>query len=152
MSNFEFFDAKKIMRLVLRVGSSVLLNLAFNTSSKPHVQKVSSCKHPCHTWDLGHETQFKCFQWLRLYRLTSSDLGFKTEDPMWTDPYNIIVLSAFEEILHLHVSLRATSHRRLRAHDHCTSSTLTGGKGGASPSLLHTMLEGALEYVNARWM
>jgi hypothetical protein len=38
----------------------------------------------------------------------------------------------------LHV--RANSHTRLRAHDYCTSSTLIGGKGGAGPSLLHTML------------
>ena len=50
--------------------------------------------------------------------------------------------------------MRATfSHTRLRAHDHCTSSTLIGGKGGAGPSsLLHTTLEGPTEYVNARWM
>ena len=46
---------------------------------------------------------------------------------------------------------RATSHRRLRARDHCTSTTLIGGKGGAGPSSLHTTLEGATEYVNARW-
>jgi hypothetical protein len=30
---------------------------------------------------------------------------------------------------------------RLRARDYCTSSNLIGGKGGASPSLLHTTLE-----------
>ena len=49
--------------------------------------------------------------------------------------------------------VRATSHRRLRAHDHYTSSTLIGGEGGAGPSsLLHTMLKGPTEYVNARWM
>ena len=30
----------------------------------------------------------------------------------------------------------------LRAHDHHTSSTLIGGKGGATPSSLHTTLEG----------
>ena len=48
--------------------------------------------------------------------------------------------------------LRATSHTRLRAHDSYTLSTLIGGKGGAGPSLLHTMLEGPMEYVNARWM
>ena len=30
---------------------------------------------------------------------------------------------------------------RLDARDHYTSSTLIGGKGGASPSSLHTMLE-----------
>ena len=34
--------------------------------------------------------------------------------------------------------LRATSHMRLRAHDHYTSSTLIGGEGGAGPSSLHT--------------
>ena len=48
--------------------------------------------------------------------------------------------------------LRVTSHTRLRAHDHYTSSTLIGGKRGAGPSSLHTTLEGPMEYVNARWM
>ena len=49
--------------------------------------------------------------------------------------------------------IRTTSHMRLRAHDHYTSSTLIGGKGGAGPSsLLHTTFEGLVEYVNARWM
>ena len=45
---------------------------------------------------------------------------------------------------------RATSHTRLRARDHCTSSTLVGGEGGgaAGPrSLLHTPLEGPTEGV-----
>jgi hypothetical protein len=50
------------------------------------------------------------------------------------------------------VSVRATSHTRLRARDHYTSSTLIGGKGGAGPSSLHTTFEGPKEYVNARWM
>ena len=50
------------------------------------------------------------------------------------------------------MDLRATSHMRLRAYDHYTSSTLVGGKGGASPSSLHTTLEEPMEYVNARWM
>jgi hypothetical protein len=49
-------------------------------------------------------------------------------------------------------AIRATSHMRLRAHDHYTSSTLLGGKGRAGPSSLHTTLEGTTEYVNARWM
>ena len=39
------------------------------------------------------------------------------------------------------------SHIRLRARDHYTSSTFIGGKGGASPSSLHTTLEGPTEYV-----
>ena len=29
-------------------------------------------------------------------------------------------------------------------------STLIGGKGGAGPNLLHTTLEGPMEYVNAK--
>ena len=33
---------------------------------------------------------------------------------------------------------RATSHMRLRARDHHTSSTPIGEKGGAGPSSLHT--------------
>jgi len=45
---------------------------------------------------------------------------------------------------------RATSHTRLRAREHYTSSTLIGGKCGASPSSLHTMLERVMEYVNAK--
>ena len=48
-------------------------------------------------------------------------------------------------------TLKATSHMRLRARDHYTSSTLIGGNGGVSPSTLHTTLEGPTEYVNARW-
>ena len=43
--------------------------------------------------------------------------------------------------------LRPTSHTRLRARDHCASSTLIGGKGGAGPSSLQTTLEGPTEYV-----
>ena len=34
---------------------------------------------------------------------------------------------------------RATSHTRLRARDHSTSSTLIGGKGGAGPSSSFTL-------------
>ena len=53
----------------------------------------------------------------------------------------------------LNLYVRATSHTRLRARDQYISSTLIGGKGGAGPSsLLHTTLEGPMEYVNARWV
>jgi hypothetical protein len=45
---------------------------------------------------------------------------------------------------------KAASHTRLRAHDHCTSSTLIGGKGRAGPSSLHTTLEGPTKYVNGK--
>ena len=41
-----------------------------------------------------------------------------------------------------YLKLRATSHTRLRACDHYTPSTLISEKGGASPTLLHTTLEG----------
>ena len=50
------------------------------------------------------------------------------------------------------VQNRATSHTRVRAREHFTSSTLIGGSGGAGPSSLHTTLEGPKEYLNARWM
>ena len=52
----------------------------------------------------------------------------------------------------LKTTLKATLHTRLTSRDHCTSSTLISGKGGAGPSSLHTTLEGPTEYVNARWM
>ena len=47
------FCANYSWGLGLRVGSSFLLNPTCNTSSKPHLQKVLSCRHPCHSWDLG---------------------------------------------------------------------------------------------------
>ena len=49
-------------------------------------------------------------------------------------------------------NLRATSHTRLKDHDHYTSRTLIVGKGGVGPSSLRTTLEGPTEHVNARWM
>ena len=49
--------------------------------------------------------------------------------------------------------MRDTTHTRLRARDHYTSSIVIGGKGRAnSPSSSHTALEGPTEYVNASWM
>ena len=50
------------------------------------------------------------------------------------------------------IQLRVTSHTRLRARDHSTSSTLIGGKGGAGPSSLHTMLEGPTECARSTWI
>ena len=55
--------------------------------------------------------------------------------------------SAFSEGLTVG-TLRATSHSSPRACDHHSSSTLIGGKGGAGPSLLHTMLERPTEYIS----
>ena len=48
-------------------------------------------------------------------------------------------------LLYLVHGLRATSHTRLRDHGHPTSSTHIGWEDGASPSLLHSMLEGPME-------
>ena len=49
--------------------------------------------------------------------------------------------------------VRATSHTRLRARNHYTSSTVIGGKGGAGPSPLPTVpLRDQQKYVNAGWM
>ena len=55
-------------------------------------------------------------------------------------------------VVSINIHIRATSHIRLRARDHYSSSTLIGGKGGVVPSSLHTTLEGPTEYVNPRWM
>ena len=41
---------KIFVKLVLRDGSSFLLDPTLNTSLKPHFQKVLSCGCPCHTW------------------------------------------------------------------------------------------------------
>ena len=43
--------------LELRVESSFLLDPTLNTSPKSHVQKVLSCRHPCHIWDIWQETR-----------------------------------------------------------------------------------------------
>ena len=64
-----------------------------------------------------------------------------------TRPPNIMIIW---HIFEMWEALRATSHMRLRAHDHNTSSTLIGGKGRARPSSLHITLEGPTKYVNAR--
>jgi len=47
---------KMFVELGLRVVSSFLLDPTCNTSPKPHLQKELSCRHPCHSWDLGLET------------------------------------------------------------------------------------------------
>ena len=70
------------------------------------------------------------------------------------DPTSILIMkiSMWSRILLWPAILglfRATSHTRLSARDHHTSSTLIGGKGGAGPSLIHTTtLEGPTEYIS----
>ena len=51
--------------------------------------------------------------------------------------YNVTVMhivAIFSNNLEVWFRVRATSHTRLRARDHYTSSTLIGGKGGHSSS------------------
>ena len=63
--------------------------------------------------------------------------------------YELLILIWVENLLPANMleqcTLRATSHTRLRARDHYSSSTLIGGKGTAGPSSLHTTLEGPTE-------
>ena len=82
------FDAGKFTGFVSRVGSSFMLDPTLNTSPEPHIQKVSSCGHSCHTWDpvWSGQSQLPCSQQLRLHGLTSSDLGLETWDHVWTGP------------------------------------------------------------------
>jgi hypothetical protein len=46
----DFFNAKMLEGLKLRVGSRFLLDPTLNTSPKPHLQEVLPCRHPSHTW------------------------------------------------------------------------------------------------------
>ena len=52
------YEAKKIVKYgqtIIKVGTLIIsckkLDPTVNTSSKPRLQKVIPCKHPCHTWD-----------------------------------------------------------------------------------------------------
>jgi hypothetical protein len=77
-------------------------------------------------------------------------LGWSLEDTFLLGSHKSMVTALIGSCVE--VALRATSHTRLRARDHYTSSTLIGGKGRAGPSSLHIVLEGPMEYVNARRM
>ena len=52
-ADLDYLMQKHLSGLVLRVGSSFLLEPTLNTSPKSHLQKSLPCRHPCHTWDLG---------------------------------------------------------------------------------------------------
>ena len=77
--------------------------------------------------------------------------------PTWDDCLQLMLLmllivhvELFSKKIILNVvsclqDLRATSHTRLRAREHNTSSTLIGGRSGTDPSLLHNMYEGPCE-------
>ena len=57
LSRILIIYAKVFAKLVLSVGSNILLNPTLNTSPKPHLRKVSPCRFPCctsyliRTWD-----------------------------------------------------------------------------------------------------
>ena len=62
--------------IVLRVESSFWLDQLSTQVPSPDLQKVLSCRHSCHAWDLGYGTS--CSKQLRLHILNSSDLGLGT--------------------------------------------------------------------------
>ena len=84
-SDFDSFYV--FMGLVLRVGYGFLLNPTLNRSPEPRLQKVLSCGHPCHTWDLR-----PCVKWLStatsagldLKWLASQGLGLHVNRPLQT--------------------------------------------------------------------
>ena len=60
----------------------------------------------------------------------------------------VFIDSVFHFLGGSEINLGPLSHTRLRTYDHYTLITPIGGKGGAGPSSLHTMLEGPTKYVN----
>ena len=84
------FYGKIFARLVLRVGSSFLLDPTLNTSPKPHLQKVLPCRHPCHTKDLEpvwrDKSQLLCAQTAKTAQIGRKWLGTQDLRPVWTGP------------------------------------------------------------------
>jgi hypothetical protein len=101
-------------------------------SNRPHISFV-----------LFHD--FTCYANSKVSRIHVNTTNFR--NIMCTLVATCVILRNIEC-----TNLGPTSHMRLIACGHCTSSTLIGGKGGAGRSSLHTTLEGPMEYVNARWM
>ena len=88
---YWLFYATIFAGFVLRVGYCFLLNPTLNTSSKPHIQQVLSCRQTSisylglRIWDpvWSGKSQLPCSQRLRLHRWTSSELGHRTWDLVW---------------------------------------------------------------------
>jgi hypothetical protein len=85
-------EQKHYYNFMLKVGSSLLFNPQYN--SEPYLEKMLPSRHPCHTWDsrLGISCEvvrpnFYASQWLRLHGVTSSELGLRTWDLVWTNPH-----------------------------------------------------------------
>ena len=65
------------------------------------------------------------------------------------DNLQLVLSQKKKELVTLSTICKATSHTRLRAHDHCTSSTLIGGKGGGVQVCLALPLR---DQLNTKWM
>jgi hypothetical protein len=88
-----------------------------------------------------------------MYRLDLQTLGSQPIMPKnLPDDHYPHTLPLKSKLSEESIYTRATSHTRLRARDHYTSSTLIGVKNGAGRSLFRTTIEGPTEHVNARWM
>ena len=125
----------------MRVGSSFLLDPTCIPSPKSHLQKVSSCKHPCHSWDLRLETPcelvnpnfhppngWDCMDWPHV----TWDLR-----PMWTAPKNIWKVGPSIKKNHwVWGSSNIHLHRR-ELHIHLLHLTCTNHVLILSPSSLH---------------
>ena len=121
---------------------------------------VNQCYH-CRTWAtdaclMHHDWKWSWFTswmwhlvWYNEWNCTRNKTLSKLSQPLLA-PLNLSWLFINSSMCHTH-SHNWLPHTRLRAHDHYTPSTLISGKSGASPSLLHTTLQGSTKYVNARW-
>jgi hypothetical protein len=106
---FEPQDTVKIWLVIIKVGLYFMqkyaqdllgeLGLAFCStqastqapSLKPHLQKVLSCKHPCHTWDLRLGTPCEVIS-PNFHAIKGGDCTDRPQvtwelGPVWTGPY-----------------------------------------------------------------
>ena len=75
------FYGRIFSKLVLKYGFSFLLDPTLKRSPKPHLQKVLSCRHPCHICNLQigvlYEVICPSCHALNSCNCTSSDLGLR---------------------------------------------------------------------------
>ena len=74
--------------LVLRVGSSFLLDPTLNTGPKAHLQKVLRCRHPYHT---------SCWLWCNSKCLYGAFRTFKQSSSLWRIPQQGSSSKPFQE-------------------------------------------------------
>jgi hypothetical protein len=82
------FWAKTCAWVVLRVGSSFLLDPLSTQVPSLNLQKVLPCRHPCHTWDLGLGTMCEMLSpsFQAINGWDCMDWPQVTWDTMWTGP------------------------------------------------------------------